>query len=194
MGAQTGTFARSVAAVLLLGACGGSQTESTTGGGLQEAPPPRPSGPASASGDSEAVAMVGSEGGTLSLSNGARLEIPAGALSESVEVTLSHGADGQAFGDRENQRALGPMLNIEPNLRSEGGHFVVSIPEQPVPNGWSTDDLAFAMEEVSDEQRAMDVLGTVTRWQFYHARVQGGRLVADTAGLHGHRVQFGVAR
>jgi len=138
--------------------------------------------------------MVGRAGGTLSLTNGARLEIPAGALDELTEVTLSHGAEGQAFGDREAQRALGPMLNIEPPLYSDGVAFVVSIPEQPIPNGWSTEDLAFAMEEVSDEQRAIDVLGTVTRWQFYNTNVEGGRIRASTTGLHGHRVQFGVAR
>ena len=176
--------------------CGSDQAQSTTGGGLQEAerPPPRPAGPVSASGSAEARATVGPAGGTLSLSNGARLEIPAGALSAPTEVVLSHGVEGQAFRDRETQRALGPMLNIEPVLRSGGAEFVVSIPQQPVPNGWSQEDLAFAMEEVSDEQRAIDVLGTVTRWQYYPVRMTGGRLAAHTMGLQGARVQFGVSR
>ncbi len=188
-------LARGVLTAALLGACGGSQTGSTTGGGLvEDTPPPRATGPASARGDAEARAVVGRAGGTLTLSNGARLEIPAGALSQDVEVQLGNGAEGQAFGDRENQRPVGPMLNIEPELRSEGEPFVVSIPEQPVPNGWSAEDLAFAMEEVHDEQRAIDTLGTVTRWQFYPASIQAGRLSARTTGLMGHRVQFGVAR
>ena len=184
------------AAVASLVACGGSQAESTTGGGLAEAerPPPRPAGPVSATGDSEATATVGRAGGTLSLTNGARLEIPRGALSQPTEVTLSHGAEGQAFGDREAQRPLGPMLNIEPALYSDGPPFVVSIPEQPIPNGWSSEDLAFAMEEISSEQRAIDVLGTVTRWQFYNTSVEGGRIRARTTGLQGQRMQFGVAR
>lgn len=188
-------LARGLFAAALLMGCGGSQAESTTGGGLQEAPPPpRPVGPASARGDAEATATVGRAGGTLTLSNGARLEIPQGALTEEIEVTLRNGADGQAFGDRERQRAVGPMLTIEPRMISQGEPFVVSIPQQPVPNGFATDDLAFAMEEVADEQRAMDTLGTVTRWQFYPCALEGGRLTARTTGLMGQRVQFGVAR
>ncbi len=189
-------LARGLFAAALLAGCGGSQASSTTGGGLEEAeaPPPRPAGPASARGDSEARATVGRAGGTLTLSNGARLEIPEGALAEEIEVVFKNGAEGQAFGDRERQRAVGPMLAVEPSLRSEGAPFVVSIPQQPVPNGWATEDLAFAMEEVHDEQRAIDTLGTVTRWQFYPCAQEGGRLVARTTGLMGHRVQFGVAR
>jgi len=176
-------------------ACGGSQAESTNGGGLEEEPPPpQPVGPVSASGSSEATAVVGAAGGTFSLSNGGRLEIPRGAFGEEIEVTFSIGADGQAFGDRENQRPLGPMLNVRPPIASNGEPIVVSIPEQPIPNGWSSEDLAFAIEEVAEEQRAIDTLGTVTRWNFYHATVEGGRLTARAAGLPGHRVQFGVAR
>lgn len=184
-----------VSSLLALG-CGGSQADqgSTTGGGLQEEPPPRAVGPANASGSDEATATVGSAGGTFSLSNGGRLEIPNGAISDPVDVRFAVGADGQAFGDRENQRPLGPMLAVEPQIVSQGGMMRVSIPQQPIPNGWAEEDLAFAMEEVHDEQRAIDTLGTVTRWQMYRARVEGGRLVAEVEGLPGHRVQFGVAR
>lgn len=181
-------------ACLTFAACGGSQTEPTTGGGLTEGtPPPRPSGPVSATGSSEARAIVGSAGGTLSLENGARVMIPAGALSEPVEVTLSHGAEGQAFGDRESMRALGPMFEIAPALRSEGPSFVVSIPEQPIPAGWAPDDLALAMEEIGP-QRPNDTLSTNTRWVMYPIRVTNGRLECHTDGLQGHRVQFGVSR
>ncbi|MBX3272565.1 MAG: hypothetical protein KF729_20060 [Sandaracinaceae bacterium] len=191
---RMGMFARGLLAAALLYACGGTQTQSTTGGGLEEAPPPRAAGPANARGDTEARATVGRAGGTFSLANGARLEIPSGALARDLEVSFGVGADGQAFGDREHQRAVGPMLNVEPALDSEGPPFVLSIPQLPIPNGWSDSDLAFAMEEVHDEQRAIDTLGTVTRWQFYSASVEGGRIVARTTGLMGHRVQFGVAR
>ncbi|MCB9596301.1 MAG: hypothetical protein H6719_26500 [Sandaracinaceae bacterium] len=187
-------LARGLFVAALLTACGGSQAEPTTAGGLEEAPPPRPVGPANASGSSEATAVVGRAGGTFSLANGARLEIPQGALSEEIEVTFHDGADGQAFGDRERQRALGPMLAVEPALRTDGPPFVVSVPNQPIPNGWNAEDLAFAMEEVAEEQRAMDTLGTVTHWQFYPAAAEGSRLIARTEGLQGHRLQFGVAR
>lgn len=189
---RLGALALSAAAI----GCGGTQSDtgSTTGGGLQEEPPPQPAGPANASGSTEATATVGSAGGTLSLSNGARLEIPSGALGESVEVTLQNGADGQAFGDRERQRALTPMLNVTPQLISEGGNFVVSYPSQAIPAGFEESDLAFAMEFVDDHQRAIDTLGTQTRWQFFPVQVQNGRFVASVDGLPGHRLQFGVAR
>lgn len=179
-----------------LTACGGSQSvQSTTGGPLAEEPPPRQRGPVSASGSGEVRATVGSAGGTLSLSNGARLEIPAGALSRDVEVTFHVGADGQAFGDAERQRPLGPMLSIEPALAAESGaSFVLSIPSLPVPTGFESDDLAFAMEETDDGARAIDTIATQTRWQFYHVQVEGGRFVARTQAFPGHRVRFGVAR
>lgn len=191
------TIANLASALLSVGliACGGSQSAETTGGPLEEEEPPPPARPVSASGSSEATAAVASAGGTLSLENGARLEIPSGALSEPTEVVLRRGAEGQAFGDGENQRPLGPMLNIEPALfASDGGSFVVSVPSQTIPSGFEEADLAFAMEEVDDQQRAIDTLGTQTRWQFYPVEVENGRWMARVTGLPGHRVQFGVAR
>lgn len=177
-------------------ACGGSQSAETTAGPLEEEEaPPRPAGPVSASGSSEATATVAGAGGTLSLQNGARLEIPRGALSEPTEVVLRRGAEGQAFGDAERQRPLSPMLNIVPTLiAANGDAFEVSVPAQTIPSGYEEADLAFAMEEIDDEQRAIDTLGTQTRWQFYPVEVENGRWKARVTGLPGHRVQFGVAR
>ncbi len=78
----------------LLAACGGSQSaQATTGGPLVEQESRPPAGPVSASGSGEARAIVGPAGGTLSLTNGARLEIPAGALAREVEISLHVGAD-----------------------------------------------------------------------------------------------------
>lgn len=184
-------------AVLSLGiaGCGGSQTGETSAGPLvEDEEPVRPAGPINASGDTEARATVAAQGGTLSLRNGARLEIPTGALSEPIEVILRRGAEGHAFGDAERQRPLGPMLNIEPGLVASDGTFTISVPSQTIPSGFEEADLAFAMEEVDDQQRAIDTLGTQTRWQFYPVRVENGRWVAQVRGLAGHRVQFGVAR
>lgn len=186
-----------VCGLFALAACGGSQNaQPTTGGPLTEEPAEaQPRGPVSASGSGEVTAIVGSAGGTLSLSNGARLEIPAGALSRDVEITFHVGADGQAFGDAERQRPLGPMLGITPALAAENGaSFVLSIPSVPVPTGFQSDDLAFAMEETDEGARAIDTIATQTRWQFYHVQVDGGRFVARTQGFPGHRVRFGVAR
>jgi hypothetical protein len=155
---------------------------------------PRPSEPVSARGDEEAHATVGEAGGTLALANGARLEIPARALSGDTEVRFQVGASGRAFGDAERQRPLGPMLAIEPSIMSAGEAFELSIPQQPLPGGYSEDDLAFAVEEVHENARAIDTLGTETRWHFLPVEVRNGRFVARTDGLPGHRVQFGVAR
>jgi len=183
------------ALVFALGACGGSQAAEPASAGPLEEEPVEPAGPVSASGSDEARVEVAEAGGTLSLTNGTRLEIPRGALSEPVEVVLRHGASGHAFGDAETQRPLGPMVNIAPMIvAAEGTGFTVSIPAQPIPAGFEEADLAFAMEEVDDQQRAIDTLGTQTRWQFYPVRVENGRFVAVVGGLPGHRVQFGVAR
>lgn len=182
---------------LALAACGGSESAgSTTGGGLEEEQRPvQPTGPVNASGSEEARATVANAGGTLSLQNGARLEIPSGAIAEPTEVVLRRGAEGQAFGDLERQRSLSPMLNVEPMLvAADGGAFVVSVPAQTIPSGFEEADLAMAMEEIDDQQRAIDTLGTQTRWQFYPVEVQNGRWVARVGGLAGHRIQFGVAR
>ncbi len=138
---------------------------------------------------------MGSAGGTLSLANGARLEIPAGALDGAIEITFQVGADGHAFGDRERQRPLGPMLTVVPELNvTEGHEIVLSIPEQPVPSGFAPDDIAFEMEEVDRDARAIDTLATQTRWSIYPVQVEGGRFVIRTAYLPGNRLQFGVAR
>src|SRR5690606_16566372 len=103
--------------------------------------------------------------------------------------------NGHAFGDGERQRPLGPMLAVTPALAAENGaRFVLSIPEQPVPTGFASEDLAFAMEETDENARAIETIATQTRWQFYPVEVQGGRFVARTPVLHGHRVRFGVAR
>lgn len=186
------TFA--IACIGALVGCGGSETVGrTTGGPLVE--PQAPAGPVSVSGATEARARVGPAGGTLSLRNGARLTIPAGAIDEEIEIAFHVGADGHAFGDRERQRPLGPMLAVEPGIVSAGGApFELSIPEQPIPTGFETADLAFAIEEVDEGARAIDTLATQTRWQFYPVAVENGRFIVRTSGFGGQRVQFGVAR
>lgn len=181
--------------VLVASACGGPQARSTAvEDDLAPEAPPAPSDVA-VHGTSEARARIGRAGGTLSLANGARLVIPPGALSEETEVALLVGAEGHAFGDAERQRALGPMLAVEPAIVSAGGvPFELSIPEQPIPTGFERSDLAFAIEETHEGARAIETLATRTRWQFYPVVVEGGRFVVRTSGFGGHRVQFGVAR
>lgn len=186
---STGLWPAGLALVLL--ACGGATSPPPA---AAPAPPPPPR-PVSAQGASEVRADVTTAGGTLALADGVRLEIPGGALVHTAEVVLSHGAEGRAFADAERQRPLGPMITIVPSLvAAEGRHFTVSIPAQPIPNGFEVTDLALGMEEVDDQQRAIGTLSTQTRWQFYPVRIENGRWVADVGGLHGHRLHFGVAR
>lgn len=153
-----------------------------------------PAGPVNARGGEEVQARVGGAGGTLALANGARLEIPAGALAEEVEVQMAAVGACRAFGDAERQRPLGPVLNIEPGLSASEGAFELSIPQVALPGGYSEDDLAFAVEEPAEGARARGTLATETRWNFLPVVVRNGRFVARTDGLPGHRVQFGVAR
>src|SRR5690606_19368840 len=67
------------------------------------------------------------------------------------------------------------------------------IPEQPIPTGFASEDLAFAVEEEDESARAIETIATHTRWQVYPVEVQGGRFVARTEGLPGHRVRLRVA-
>lgn len=177
----------------LIGCGGSAAVEATAGGPLVEEPPV--AGPVSVRGSTEARASVDAAGGTLALANGARLTIPQDALTTPTEVVFRVGADGHAFGDRERQRALGPMLVVEPAIVSEGGApFELSIPAQPLPPAFEPPDLAFAIEEIDEGARAIDTLATQTRWQFYPVAVENERFVVRTSGFAGQRVQFGVAR
>lgn len=188
---------RMVVALACVGAligCGGSEGVGvTTGGPLIEEPPPL--GPVNVRGSTEVRGTIGDAGGTLALANGARLTIPPNALAEPTEVVFRVGAAGRAFGDRERQRELGPMLVVEPAIVSTGGPpFELSIPAQPLPPEFESSDLAFAVEEIDEGARAIDTLATQTRWQFYPVAVENDRFVVRTSGFAGQRVQFGVAR
>jgi hypothetical protein len=191
---RLGQYSLAFAAIFAFAGCGGSRSaQATTGGPLIEEPA-EPALSSSVSGSREARALVGEQGGTLSLTNGARVEIPPGALGRAVEVDLAVAATCRAFGDAESQRPLGPVLSVGPALDTSGREIEISIPQQPIPNGFEESDLAFAIEEADSGARAIDTLGTETRWQFFPVRVENGRFVARVPSLPGNRVQFGVAR
>jgi len=177
--------------MLALAACGGgtqTQRDDTT----VEAPPPRPAGPVSARGDTDVRARVGRAGGTLELGNGARLEIPAGALPEEIEIDFSVASPAREAWDDETKRALGPVLEVEPPIRSSGDPFVVSCPAMSIPDGWEPADLALGHEEEAGDTHLSGA--TRTRWQMWPARIQSSRFVAEMPQLGGHRIQFGVSR
>src|SRR3954471_20140883 len=58
-------------------------------------------------GSGKLIVVVGPQGGTLELDNGARLVIPRGALAESIEVTFAEGARTTAFSNHEYERPVG---------------------------------------------------------------------------------------
>jgi hypothetical protein len=162
------------------------------GGGGGEVP--RPTGPVNARGQDEVEARVGPAGGQLELSNGARLEIPAGALNESTQIAIRIGPPTQAVGRREGEQQIGPVILIEPAVVAAPGHRItVSIPLNSPPSGYEPSDLAVATEE-PDDSRAMEMGGNTTRWTMGPASHQGGRLRAEVEQLFGLRLQFVASR
>lgn len=178
-----------------LAACGGAPAVP-----VQTAPvavaAPRPAGPVEARGGEEVRARVGRAGGSLELSNGGRLEIPPGALTEDTEIVFRHGAPARnIWDDADNERAMGPMLEAEPPLvAAEGTQFRISTPSLAVPAPFRPRDLALGVERETEHGRAMAMSGTETRWDFWPGRIEGQRFVADMAELPGHRMQFGLSR
>lgn len=176
--------------VLTLAACGGGAQARREGTSVAARPPPLV--PVHASGEAEVRARVGRAGGTLELGNGARLEIPAGALGEEIEIDFSVGSPAREAWDDETKRALGPVLEVEPPIQSSGDPFVVSCPAMSIPEGWAPGDLALGHEEEAGDTHLGGA--TLTRWQMWPARIEASRFVAEMPELGGHRIQFGVSR
>jgi hypothetical protein len=144
-------------------------------------------------GGSKLIATVGKAGGRLELGNGARLEIPEGALSEAVEITFSEGTHSTAFSNHEYEKPVGPILEVSPPLQLNQS-FRVSIPATRLPEGFEASDLTLAVEVPADEQRAVQMHGVQTRWDYLPARSEDGRAVGELSAVPGYRVQFVVSR
>lgn len=145
------------------------------------------------SGGEKLIAEVGSAGGRLSLENGAVLEIPEGALSENVEIAFSEGTHTTAFSNHEYERPVGPIVEIGPPL-ALNQPFKLSVPLSRLPEGFEEKDLTLAAEVVSDEQRAVQMHGVQTRWDYLPARSDDGRAVAELNEVPGYRMQFVVSK
>ena len=144
-------------------------------------------------GGEKMIVEVGSAGGTLELGNGARLDIPAGALSETVEMTFSEGTHTTAFSNHEYERPVGPIVEIGPTL-ALNQPLKLSIPLSRLPEGFAEKDLTLAAEVVSDEQRAVQMHGVQTRWDYLPASSASGRAVAELNEVPGYRMQFVVSQ
>ena len=180
---------RFIALVGLVSACGGG------------APPPPPVVPVAPKvvelpvkkrGDQKLIAKVGHAGGTLELDNGARLDIPSGALPDEVELTFAEGTRTTAFANREDERPIGPTLEMTPEVPL-ASPIRVSIPLGLLPDGFGEKDVALGVEQVASLQRVGGA-GTQTRWDYVPATSTGGRAVAELSQLSGLRVQFIVSK
>jgi len=190
-----------IAALLVAFGCGGGSEETrpdympppgdgegSGGGGDGE--------PVHATGGSSATATIGAAGGSLAVSNGWRLEIPAGALGDTVTIALSAGSQTQAWNNRDYERPIGPAMQIQPALVAQPGQrLTVSAPLQPLPSGFTQENITLAYEVVDEHQRELGGRGTntQTRWDYANATVSGERMSAEVPGLGGFRLQFLVS-
>jgi hypothetical protein len=150
--------------------------------------------PARASGDRSASTAVGPAGGVLSLSNGARLEIPAGALAEEVELTFAIAEATRSFANREDIELVGPTVMAMPSIAAaEGKVFTLDLPLPSLPADHEPEDVTLAVEIADQTQRHLSTT-TQTTWEFFPATANGGRASAELPALPGYRFQFAVSR
>jgi hypothetical protein len=152
------------------------------------------SGPTSAvrkTGNKEVAATLGSPGGTLELSGGPRVEVPAGAIDEPMDFVLREAPMTTAFFNSEHERPWGPTFVFSPGVNApDGGSITVSVPLASYPEGWG--DVAIAYEyPVGDMVGAEDAQHT--KWQYERATLTGGRAVAELPGVNGYRLQFVIS-
>lgn len=143
-------------------------------------------------GSKKLIAEIGPPGGTLELDNGARLTIPSGALSETVEFTFSEGSHTTAFSNHEYERAIGPTLEIAPGA-ALGAPVQVSVPLTALPEGFREEHLTLGLEVPSQTQR-LESQNVQTRWDYLPAESKSGRAVASLTEVPGFRVQFLVSK
>ncbi len=181
--------------VVCVGACSGAATNTPAA----RAPEPVVGDSSDSSvavhkrGGEKLVVEVGRAGGTLELGNGARLEIPAGALSETVEMAFSEGTHTTAFSNHDYERPVGPIVEIGPTL-ALNRPLKLSVPLSRLPEGFEEKDLTLAAEVVADKQRAVQMHGVQTRWDYLPASSDAGRAVAELNEVPGYRMQFVVSQ
>jgi hypothetical protein len=184
---------RWLSGVIFLSACGGTAPAPQSAPvSTVQAPEPERSLPVRKRGGRKLIATVGSAGGTLELDNGARLEIPPGALLETFEITFAEGDRTTAFSNKEFERAVGPILSIAPELPLSAP-VKVSVPALRMPDGFSETDLALGLELLG-QQRAVEMQGVQTRWDYFPAAANAGRAVAELGQVPGFRLQFIVSK
>lgn len=192
-------FAVAVAAcALALAGCGGGGAENGPGasegdstassGDEEESDAPAPNGVVNKSGSGSVTARIGSSGGSLTLSSGPKVEIPAGSIDGAEDIELSETQGTTAFLNEESERPVGPTFVVSPDVQAPQGKTIkVSIPLAAYPEGYG--DVAIAYEySVGERVGAED--SEHTRWQYESAKLSGGRAVAELPAVNGYRLQF----
>jgi hypothetical protein len=177
--------------------CGGSAGESSGADTTSYSADEVPSGPVIKSGSGSVAAVMGPAGGRLDLANGARIEIPAGAIEGAQEIVFKDAPKTTAFKDEDVQgnRPVGPIVLATPELYApEGSFFVISIPFSSMPEGYGPNSLLLAYETPSELQRNFAEDTTVTIWNYEQASIINGRAVGRLPTLPGLRFQFILSR
>lgn len=145
-------------------------------------------------GGKQLTVEVGPSGGTLELGNGARLEIPQGALSDTVEITFGEGRTTSSFNNKEYEKAIGPIVQVSPAVPL-AAPLMFSVPVSSIPKGFAPSDIALAAEVMASQQRGyMTDNAIATRWDYWPAAGNDGRASASLDELPGMRLQFVVSR
>ena len=109
---------------------------------------------------------IGPDGGALSLEDGTTLTIPAGALSDTVTVTLTPVTPEAPLLDQEGWLRFGTAFTVEPWLTSAGDDFELLVPIERVPDGRPAGDVALlrSLDGIGDPgPGAEDLQPTVAR-------------------------------
>lgn len=173
--------------------CGGSQAAApgaSTAHDANEAsnqPASYASGPTnvvSKSGSGSVTAKLGPGGGSLELTEGPKVVVPAGVVEGGQDFVLKLAPMTTAFANKESEKALGPTFSFSPPLDAP---IEVSFPLGSMPDGWGDPSIAYE-EAVGAEIKGED--STRTKWQYERAKYTGGRVVATLPQATGLRLQF----
>lgn len=138
---------------------------------------------------------VGPAGATISLAAGAKLRIPPKALGRSRSILFGVAPESRGLRDRAGVTLVGPTLQLQPAfVTSPGKKVIVSVPLRRAPSGYEKEDLAFAVEQRAQDQRAMQMGGVRTVWRYHEASLRGGRLRGRLRKVHGMRIRFVATR
>jgi hypothetical protein len=177
--------------VVVLG-CGGSRAAApaaSTANEVKEREASGPMNPVSKQGSGSVTAKLGPGGGSLELSEGPRVVIPAGAVEGGQEFVLKLAPATTAFKNKESERALGPTFSFSPGLDAPDGMTIeVSFPIDSLPAGWGDPSLAYEAATGAEISYGED--STRTQWTYERAPLAAGRATAKLSDLQGLRLQF----